>query len=340
MARVDHAQARFELLGFTFSTVLRWPSAVSLFAAMLFAADVSGQSAPSAGRAKPISLSESQKRARPPVWSVDVLDAFFVDARAALVGPRPDYARRLVEDSTATRPQPQVSASWSTLIDAETIEAEIKRLAQAVAASVTSPGQFKGGGYQAARRQFSVLAVLFGVSSEYDGAVRWQDVAPGLRDAFAKAAQSAKVGSDASYSEAAARRQDLEALVRGERPQLPPAERRAAWPQVSDRPPLMQRMNAAQQERLAKWLANETEFAARREELKHEAQIIAMMADVIGREGYDYADDAEYAGFARQLREAAGEVSAAAASGEYEPARRALGRAAKACADCHEGYRG
>jgi hypothetical protein len=274
------------------------------------------------------------------VWTVDVLDAFFVDARSALVGPRPDDLQRTIADLPADRPEATASASWSKIIEAETIEAEIKRLAQAVAASVTSPGQFKGGGYPSARRQFSVLAVLFGVSGEYDGAVRWQDVAPGLRDMFATAAQHAKVGGDVSYGEAVARRQDLESLVRGERPQLPTAQRRAAWPQVSDRPPLMQRMQAAHQERLAKWLANEGEFAARREETKHEAQVIAMLAEVISREGYDFADDAEYSGFARQLREAAGELSAAAASGEYGPARQALDRATKACADCHEGYRG
>ncbi len=36
-------------------------------------------------------LAASNVRARPPVWSVDVLDAFFVNARTMLAGPRPDY---------------------------------------------------------------------------------------------------------------------------------------------------------------------------------------------------------------------------------------------------------
>ena len=78
------------------------------------------------------------KRARPPKWSADVLDAFFDDAREKLVGTRPDYeqaATRIapadadsVAGEAATRPQPALS--WSKLIDAETIETEIKRLAR------------------------------------------------------------------------------------------------------------------------------------------------------------------------------------------------------------------
>jgi len=327
--------------------------ALAAFVGLFIADRTSGQSAPPR-RGRTQSLAEPPKRSRPPVWSVDVLDAFFPDARTALVGPRPDYGR--VADagtlpgagknpggSPAARPQPHgdvATATWSQFVDAETIETEIKRLAQAVTLGVTAPGPFKGGGYQACRRQFSVLAVLFAVSGEYDGSVRWQNAAPALRDAFARAAKNLKVGSDQTYSEAVARKQDLEALVRGERPQLGAAERKAAWGQVSDRPPLMQRMNAANQERLSKWLANEREFTNNREEVRHEAQIIAMLADVIGREGFENWDDETYAGYAKQLRTAAGEVSAAVGTNNYTQARQALDRASKACADCHEGYRG
>jgi hypothetical protein len=237
--------------------------------------------------------------------------------------------------------EPQAPAfEWSKLIDAETIETEVKRLAQAVGGSVTTPGPFKGGGYQVCRQQFSLLAVLFAVNAEYDGPVRWQDVAPGLREAFARAGHNTKVGSDQSYSEAVLRKQDLEALIRGARPQAPTAERTAVWGQVSDRPPLMQRLRVAQQEQLSKLLANEREFAAHSEDIRHEAQIIAMLATVISREGFEYWDDFDYSEYARQLRDSATEISAATELKNFEQARRALDRASKACADCHDGYRG
>jgi hypothetical protein len=283
-----------------------------------------------------------------------VLDAFFVDARKMLVGERPNFDA-VAEDqgrggermpktpaggSPTAQPQPSTGLSWSKLIDAETIETEIKRLAQSVAADVTTPGPFKADGYKACRRHFSLLAVLFAVSAEYDGSVRWQDVAPGLREAFARAGRNAKVGTDATYNESTARKRDLEELIRGARPQVPAAESAAAWGQVADRPPLMQRLNIAQLERLSKWLASDREFSAHRDDVRHESQIIAMLAATIGREGFEYADDVEYANHARELRDAAGEISTAAKSNNYAEGRRAFDRATKACANCHDGYRG
>jgi hypothetical protein len=292
--------------------------------------------------------SGSQKRARPPKWSADVLDAFFPDARAKLVGSRPDYEKATAVTGAAATPNAAGAKTaagaptgngWSKLIDAETIETEIKRLAQDVAKDVTTPAPFKGGGYKDCRREFSVLAALFAVAAEYDGEVRWQDAAAPLRDAFARAGHNCKVGTDQTFQEATQRKQDLADLVGGNRPKSSDADHKADWGQVADRPPLMQRMNIAQQDRLKKWLSSKEEFAAHREEVKHESQLIATIADIIGREGFEYADDETYAQYARDLKQAASDVAAAVELDNFEQARQAIGRASKACANCHEGYR-
>jgi hypothetical protein len=289
---------------------------------------------------------DSPKRARPPKWSADVLDAFFDDAREKLEGERPDYSARgtgALSESPGSAPgivtQEPADSGWSKVIDAETIENEIKRLARAVAQDVTSPTEFKGGAYQNCRRHFSALAVLFAVAAEYDGEVRWKDAAPTLRDVFARAGYNCKVGTDQTYQEATRRRQDLADLVSGTRPKPSEAERMADWSQVSDRPPLMQRLNIAHEERLTKWLANEREFGRQREEVRHEAQIVAAIADAISREGFDYWDDEQYAEYARSLRSAASDVAAAVELDNFQHARDAGNRMTKACADCHDGYR-
>jgi hypothetical protein len=288
------------------------------------------------------------KRARPPKWSADVLDAFFADAREKLEGTRPEYGREnsavadAGNDAGSSKAESDATgAGWSKLIDAETVEAEIKRLAQSVAKDVSTPGAFKGGGFKAGRRNFSLLAVLFAVSAEYDGEIRWQDVAAGLREQFARAGHNCKVGTDQSYQEATQRKQELADLVGGSRPKVPQSERRTAnWAEVADRSPLMQRLNAAHQDRLTKWLATEREFTAHADDVKHEAQIIAVIADVIGREGFDYWDDEQYAGFAKELKQSAADIAAAGDSNNYQQAQQAIGRTTKACADCHDGYRG
>ena len=291
------------------------------------------------------------KRARPPKWSPDVLDAFFTDARTKLVGTRPDYDKaadiaanaKASADSAlnaaAREPAADASAGWSKLIDAETIETEIKRVAQEVSKSVTATAQFKGGGYKDCRREFSVLAAMFAVAGEYDGEVRWKDSAPLLRDVFARAGRNCKVGTDQTFQEANLRKQNLADLIGGTRPKTSNAEQKAVWPQVADRPPLMQRMNIGQQDRLQKWLANKGEFTSHRDDAKHEAQLLATIAEIITREGYEYADDDTYAGYARDLKQASMDVAAAIDQNNYEQARQAAGRVSKACTECHEGYR-
>ena len=104
------------------------------------------------------------------------------------------------------------------MIDAETIETEVKRLSQELTKTVTAPAQFKGGGYKDCRRQFSMLAALFAVAAEYDGDVRWQDAAPTIRNVFAKAGHNCKVGTDQTFQEAVQRKQNLADLVAGNRP--------------------------------------------------------------------------------------------------------------------------
>jgi hypothetical protein len=199
---------------------------------------------------------------------------------------------------------------------------------------------FKGGGYKEARKSFSLLATLFGVIAEYDGPVRWKPQAPGIRDLMARAGFNCKVGTDGSYTEAKLRKSDLEDLVRGGTIKVPGgAEPKAKWGKVSDRPPLMQRMEQAHQQNLAVWTADAGEFKKNTDQILHEAQLLAMIAEVIQREGYEYSDDATYLGYARQMQAAALGVVEAAKEKNFEGARKATGQIGKACSKCHEGYR-
>jgi hypothetical protein len=286
------------------------------------------------------------KRARPPKWSADVKGAFFDDARTKLVGKRPDYeGAATVADAKANATSAgnggaNAASGWSKLIDAETIETEIKRLAPLLAKATATSSDFQGGGFKDCRRLFSELAVLFAVAADYDGDVRWKEAAPALRDLFSRAGHNCKVGTDQTFVESSQRKQDLTDLISGSRPKLPKAEKDAPWGQTADRPPLMQRLNIAHEERLTKWLANQGEFEKNRDDVRHEAQLMAVIADVISREGFDYWDEDDYKTHVRELREAAVNVSAAAEKDDFERAQKAINSAKKACADCHELYRG
>ena len=153
--------------------------------------------------------------------------------------------------------------------------------------------------------------------------------------------RDAKIGTDESFREATARRDELADLVRGDRPQIEKADAAVAdWSQVAARPPIMQRINVSHQERLTKWLADPATFRRNQSDVAHEAQIVAMLAEVIHRAAFEFSDDDTYVGYAHDLEQAASDVNTAAAAGNYEQARDAIGRATNACANCHDGYRG
>lgn len=296
------------------------------------------------GRPKPV-------RALPPQWSSEVLEAFVADAREKLVGERPAFAAGPVRP-IAGQPTPggnppdgdsgnlQGGFAWSKLISAEVIEDEIKALRLQVDQTVTTPGAFKGGGFKEARIEFSNLAVLFAIAGEYDGQVRWKEDAPALRNLFARAGFNCKVGTDASYNESKLRKQDLSDVIGGSQlSTLKPADRAAKWDQVANRPPMMTRMEEAFQKRLQPMLASEKEFKANVEKILHEAQLLAAWSEVIQREGFEYYDDETYLEYAKQLNAAASTISEAVKLNSYDKARAAAGDAAKACSQCHEGYR-
>jgi cytochrome c556 len=285
------------------------------------------------------------RRARPPKFGKSIQDAFFPDARAVLVGPRPAPAPPGNSPAATTptdAPHPPSSPAgpgWSKWIAAEVVEDEIKSQQIMLAKIVQNPAQFKGGDYRKARAQLSVLAVMFGIVAEYDGPIRWKREAAAMRNALSRAGFNCKVGSDGSYKEAKTRVEDLQTLVRGGSLQLPDPAPDAPWPQVADRPPLMKRLEQAHDQGVAPLTADERQFERQADTLAHEAQIIAAIAEVISREGYEYADDETYLEYAKAMKMQALSLRDAAKAQNYEQARQAAGQLSKACSNCHDGYR-
>lgn len=291
------------------------------------------------------------KRAKPPVWSQDVLDEFFVDARDQLVGERPVKRTDAIAAASAagqgsaaataeTSGSKSSTATWSQLISGDTLAAEVKRLATALRDPLANPAKFKAGGYKVCRGAFSELATLFAVIAEYDGDVRWQDDAPALRDAFTRAARNCKTGTDQTFAEGAELRTQLDDLVRGERLGGKPAAAPEQWSEIADRPLLMNRMETALQEGIAPALSNAREFSRKAVDVQQQAEVLTMLAAIIDREAYEYWDDENFQQQSGDLRAASRDLSRAAAEANYEAARAAAGRASQSCTACHEGYRG
>lgn len=287
------------------------------------------------------------RRAQPPKWSGGNTKLFFHDAFSeSLQGKRPEgFGRSAKPDRLDAKSVDRDSESdastkyfWSKVISAATIEDEVKVIKQAVDKAVTTPGAYRGGGFKEGRQHFSVLAFLFAIVVEYDTDIRWKQHAAAARDLFARAGKNSKTGTNSAYQEAKQRKDDLQDLVGGASVAASSNQEEVTWEAICDRPPLMRRMKVAHQDRVSIWTANRVQFRKHSDELIREAEIIAAIAWVIQKEGFEYWDDEDYVGYCNRLKQHSLELVSAVKSNNMSAARTAAGEIDKTCSECHEGY--
>ncbi|MCE9529426.1 MAG: hypothetical protein K8R36_25535, partial [Planctomycetales bacterium] len=180
------------------------------------------------------------KRAQPPKFEKKG-DVFYPDAfKDGLVGSRPADLGKAAAPAATVAGGPAVPAAggtggvagsgWSAIISGQAIEDEVKELKKMIDLEVTTPSDYAGKGYKVARRDFSMLAMLFGIAGEYDGEVRWKKDSPAARDVFARTAANSKVGTSQVFQEAKLRKGELQDLVGGSSPfQGKDADAKAVW---------------------------------------------------------------------------------------------------------------
>jgi hypothetical protein len=296
---------------------------------------------------------KTSRRAQPPAKEKLRSDLFFTDAfKEGLVGERPadlgkasapaggSVGNAVPGAPSATAPASGASGNWSGLISASTIEDTIKSLKQQVDKEVTTLSDFKGNGHKLARRDYTLLAVLFGVAGEYDGDVRWKKDAPAARDAFARSAANFKVATDQAFNEAKTRKQELSDLVGGSSPfAAKSADSKPNWGQLANRGPLMQHLGSAWDDRLKPALSDKGQFNSGGDKILREAELFATIGEVLAKDGMPDADTAEYKAFCNRLRDGAKEIIDAVKQKNFDQASKASSVIGKACAECHENYR-
>lgn len=303
-----------------------------------------GQGAAREGR----SALQPIRRAKPPasVWDRTATKIFVDDAFAELDGERPDFVAATKPSATAGASQSGAATSpaaggfkWSALASEDTLTDEIKDMKAVLTGVVASQSDFKGGGYDKAREAFSAVALAFGVIAAYDQEIRWRKDAETARDLFARVGSNCKVGTDQSFNESKLRVVDLESLLDGNSPSSrADREDDFRWSQVAGRPALMSRLEAADAT-LAAAGASKADFDKAMERVVRDAEIVALIGEVIQQADYEFYDDDTYRGYASAMRDAALRVRDAAKKKDYETARAALGELKKSCDSCHGDYR-
>ncbi len=290
-------------------------------------------------------------RAAAPTWENGRRDrTFFKNAfQEALVGLRPS---RLGSNNSASpsganseliqvpqEPSVQDRYPWSGTISRQTIEDEIKRTKSELDKIVTTPAKYKGGGFKDGRFHFTVLAMMFGIVTEYDSDVRWLKSSQIARNRFSRAGKNAKVGSIDAYNEAKQRKDDIDQLLNGEHLEGKVTNDSQLWNDICDRPPLMQRLEKSENLGISRWTASKSEFSKNKDNLKHEAEIVAAICEIISQKEFEFTDDDDYLAYCQRLKKAAQAIIEAVKVDQYNSARKAAGQLNQTCTECHENYR-
>lgn len=305
-------------------------------------------------------LSADERRAPPPKFNDSQLNGiFFENLDEAFRGERPSLAKLRasnslpagsvtsgsVTSSTVTSSEADNAGGgaktddrWSGLISRASIEDEVKRVRLHFDSVVTIPSAFIGGGYQEARLDLTVLAMLFGVIHEYGGEVRWKDQAAAARNLLARTASNCKAGSTQVYNEAKLRRDELQDLVSGGGLTSPEVPEENDWSSIASRSPLMeyaeQLINA-----LEDTTRDEASIKSEVDSIKRNTELLAVIGEVLVKEGMDDADDGDYATFSRAMTAEAKIVSEAIERIDVEAIRRGASLIRQRCDACHEQYR-
>ncbi len=279
---------------------------------------------------------DSHKRAWPPVWSQEVREVFFENAFDQLQGVQalPLFHRASKASAPAEKPPlDEKNTPPSNLVSGETLETEIKRLQLALAASHRQG--WGGESRHAAQQQLAVLSVLFDSVSRYEGNIRWKAHAEVMSRQSAAASHALDRENAANDDVISQTIEQLTALVRGERPssrnlvEAPPPIRRA----------IMRRMEISREDRIAAWLEDSDEFARHREDLRHEAELLAVLCQFIQRPEYEEASDEEYLYAARSGVTDALKLREAVFQADLMEIKQAAAKLEMSCTHCHDTFR-
>ena len=297
-----------------------------------------------------VGTNAQERRAPKPTFSegdtrgvfFDSLDEAFRDKRPTLATIRKASSAAAVaavasSDAGESEEASSGGGGWTKLIAPNSLEDEIKRLKLHYDEVVSTPGAFKGGGYQDARLDLSILATLFAIINDYTGDVRWKDQAAAARDLIARTAFNCKAGSAQVYNEAKLRKADLQDLVAGSGLANRDAEPDNDWSMIVDRSPLMEYAELLK-DKLKQASRDKKSTEENAEQIRRDAQLLAAVGKVLTKEGLDDAEDDEYVMLSNKMSTAASAIATAIESNTYEIGP-LVGAVTQSCDACHEQYR-
>lgn len=230
------------------------------------------------------------------------------------------------------------STDWPTLIDADTLDGEVKHIRTDLTAGLQSVAKYNAH-YQEIAVSGATLAALAEIVAEAPGAASWKQHASSVRDLAASIHDSAKALGGPAFQATKNSSDQLVDVLDGNVPAgLAASEPIRDFSQVANRSALMKRMDRSYQ-RLKKGGTAQQLLKKDAGQAIEDAAMLAVLSRVIAVGHYESADDPKYRGHSTELTRSATDLATAAKSGEAPAFADALTRIQKRCDACHADFR-
>lgn len=304
----------------------------------------------------PVSLLSAQAtkprppRQKPPVFQPKDWDkVFFPDVASQLQGDDPTTGagvatmeQAAIAEAPSTNPTSTDTATgdsrWLQRISSASLESLVKESKLRLDGIVTTPAKFAGGGYEDARREFTLLALLFAVIEEYPEEVRWQKSASLAKRKWARVAAGTKVGSPQAYNEAKLRLQDLAEMLNGNPLSDAGAAEEFVWSEALDRAALMQTLEATLRERIIPLAGDPKAVKGQPEEFSQMAELIETIGESLKLPGMSEADQENYVKWCEEMIANAESLQQAVSLGNADAVKAASAKIDQSCTNCHNDF--
>lgn len=238
-----------------------------------------------------------------------------------------------------TTPEPAAAAGgWEAHISADIVKNEINEIRSFMNQNLQSLGSYKRSMLMIPPRAAS-LAVMAGIAEQHPAEITWKDDAKYIRNLAGKMNAETLLPSKKVQGELQVLFENIVSTLDRSRPadlEEPPEDQ--AFPDVAEMSHLMTRMEIAQK-KLQTEASSEAAFGSKQDMIRHEVSILGTMAHVATLEGYGYADDEEFLGYAKNVVDAARSARDALDTGDFGTYELSLSKISTNCQSCHSVYR-
>jgi hypothetical protein len=289
-------------------------------------------------------------RAKPPTFKEGEFEGvFFDDVKKQLVGPVPKRGElsKPADSGAIASATTDVGASnasgktnvWKDRISGPSIEDLVKEGKRRLDGFITTPAKFSAGSYKDARREFTLMAILFAAIEQYPEEIRWKNSSALARARFGRMAANAKVPGGPAFNEAKLRLEDLATLLKGTALSDTAPTPDLNWPELADRTPSMQILEWALREHVMPNTASEALFKSKSDEVLTYAELVGLIGETLHQPGMTDADDEEYKTWSKKMIAEAARIVDAVKLSNPTMAREAAGQLDQSCNGCHNTFR-